>query len=990
MRTNVENKDVLYLNLLDNFKKNTNNKDSFLEIISFINENGIYFDSKLLIDLFSFIPLNERIKKWEVFLKQCTVDKIFDLYDIKIIVNSFNDINDKISFLSLVIDSRFFPSVFITDVIELLNLFDDKKTIILDLLIDNKKIKNFMLYQIKDFFLLLPYSDRKDMIYYLRRKIPQQFDDVCLLWVLHLLEPDEIVVVFNDLVINDINFNEKVLFENLDIEDDVNLTFYLLDLYISDRNIRYNDNKKKELFEKVKRYIADFGDFFCEKYPSGDIIYNEINKFICQEYGLNKANFEKFIKRFGYDVFQFLDCINIRKLINLDGDKFKNVLDLFDDKNTSLDQHTLNNVLNAFYQREFLLERSKEYMVFQEFELLIKKTDEVEILKKVKMIAEKVNIEKLLMEYEMNFNDFINKLLNNDKTAKDILHKITNKYLMVCRKEFVNKKLDKAHLELNLVEVVEKNSAKKHFFHDNSLDKIIMLLSSIDKNRLTIEQVKLLNDSELLKKAILYKINPDSEEKENGFLKVLSNLDKMVNILWENDQLNLNSSDALKHVYYPEKVSNVDLLGILSELDIDLISKTLLNDIDLYRKLVDILSKYKILGWGKTFDKLISKIDLTVDASVVATLINYFYDINHELANSNNFGLTKIMAYANCYASSTNKYAYLFGQEDYRLLCANAGNYKAPAPKSKRLELAVSHLREMYEKEYVTVPSFKKEYILKNEKKISAVIGNSTNMVNLTIGERTDSCLRICGLFYELYKFVIKDENGFNICFYDENNMLISRVSGVRYGNTVFLNQLRNSLIADYKSKDLHELMILISNDLLKFTDNSDVPIDNVVISSQEALKHLESDNQYIGEDVFKEGLYNLPFNYDTDGYAYLLASREPGKFIDKKISKDLPKYKCYSDGVKIINDYEGANNRFIQFCLINQLLNGKGIDEVQIPNMIVKSCISSDKFIIVKTFDDEIITLKLDKYSDDRELEQEIKNLLIEFVGDDIKGVKK
>lgn len=296
----------------------------------------------------------------------------------------------------------------------------------------------------------------------------------------------------------------------------------------------------------------------------------------------------------------------------------------------------------------------------------------------------------------------------------------------------------------------------------------------------------------------------------------------------------------------------------------------------------------------------------------------------------------------------------------------------------------------MFLKEKVTIPSYDKNYVLENGKIINVVVGNSTSIKNLTIGERTDSCLRICGIFYELFKFIINDKNGFNICFYDQDGEFVSRVSGVRNGNTVFLNQLRNSLNSKINNTDLYNVLNLVCNDLLIISADSEVPIDNIVISPQEALRGMDIQNQYIGEDIFKNNLYNLPFNYDIGGYALLIASRNSGEFIRKDTQKELPEYKCCSDKIIFIDDLDLANKRFKQFYLINQLLNGKNIAEIQLPDNKIVSCISSDKFMIVKTLDNETMSLVLDKFKDDVEIHKTIDKLLNDLKYINVGGMKR
>ena len=974
----ILNEDIklIWNTLLNEIKNNPNDEHFFIKTIDFINQNEIFFDSKTFIEIFNLITDENKKHYIEILIDKCTVKREFSTIEIELLLKQINNNAIRFDIFSLLLNSSFFPNYQLNDLIIIMNLFKEKKYLTLDLLFNEDKVKNIAYYQFDEFIMKLPENERKDTIIYLRKKIPEKLDDRTLLWVIQFLNQDDTINIFKEFVINDINFNEEILFKNISIENNANLTFLLLDLYIGEKIKKYNNLEKKQLYKRTMQYIIDFKEVFGEEYPNELIIYQEINNLVSQEYKVNIDNLNQLIRFFGYETFNYLECSNIKKLLNLEQDKFDLIMNLFKENNIILDQHTLNNVLNSFYQREFLFERKEEYLTFAEFDKYITEQNNDKILNKIKLIQEKINIYQILNDVGLNINEFVQKLLVNDCQAKEILHIITNKYIMKCREDFVINKINTAHLELNLDYRIERNKAKKLLFSNTSVDKLTKLLFSIDKSKLSKEQIELLNNQELLEKVILYKINPTNKKHSSEFYKNLSYLEKMVNILWEDGKINFETNNHLEYVYFPKKVNKTNLLAILAELDINQLSKTIISNKILYENLCIVLEKYKILSWGNTFDDLSRKIDLTIDTSTIAALINYFYIIYPEIEN--NINLTKMLAYADCYSSVSNKFKYLLGDEDYQLICANTGNYKAPAPKTKRLELAMEHLQEMYFKEKVTIPSYDKNYILKNGKIINVVVGNSTSIKNLTIGERTDSCLRICGIFYELFKFIIKDKNGFNICFYDQDGEFVSRVSGIRNGNTVFLNQLRNSLNSKITNNDLYELLKLVSNDLLVISADSPVPIDNVVISPQEALRGREDEKTYIGDDIFKNNLYNLPFNYDIDeGYALLLASRGNGEYIRKDIYEKLPEYKCCNDKITYIEDAILANKRYKQFYLINQILNGIKIDETKLPDDEIISCISSDKFIIVKTINNELNSFILDKFSNDIEIHTIVEKLV-------------
>lgn len=980
----------IYDELLLKYTNGSDKDKVFLEIINFINKNANLFDSKFLITLFDLIDDNKKVYYWNLFVKNVDVPKKFMFQEALSLLNLLKTMDERIEVLSLLVENDLIFLLQEKELYDVINYFEDKKYLVLDLLIEHNLINKLNDYQVKELIFSLPRDVQKEILVYFRKKLPDMLDDYVLLWIIQQFDSDVIPDLFHELIINDEKFSEDVLFRNLGCDIDTNLTFELIDLYISEKCKKYNYQEKKQLCDKVKKYIIDYSEFVCEEYPDGKILYDEINRLTCEEYHFNIENFTTFVSLFGYEVYHFIDCINIIKLLKLDTKTFMLILNLFAEKYTFLDQHTLNNVLNAFYQREFMLEMKDDYTIFGTFENLIKDKNKSEILKKLKVISKTIDLSYELTRYQLSYDEFINKLLDYDHDAKEILHKITNKYLMTLREQYVSSKICNAHQDLDLIIKVDKNVAKKELFNNKSTSEIIKLLFSIKSEKLSNKQITLLNNKQLLEKIIEFKKRPYDDDFDNEFYQALSELEKMINILWEDEKLSFNNKDSLKCIYFPKRVNNNYLLNILVEVDIDNISNNLVSNRLMYENLTRILKTYKIMGWGKTFDLLSKKIDLPIDDSTIAGIINYFYVIYPEISLDKHLSLTKLITYGNCYSSVSNKYAYLFGDEEYRLLCANSGVYKAPAPRNKRLELAVNHLIEMYQKDCVTIPSFDQNYFLNNNKVINVVVGNSTSLVNLTIGERTDSCLRICGIFYELYKFIIKDKNGFNICFYDQDGQFISRASGIRNGNTIFLNQLRDSLSTKINNSDLYDALTLVCNDLIKLSSDSEVPIDNVVISPQCALVNQEDKVQYIGEDVFANELYKLPFNYDMDGYALLVASRIPGKYTKKKANNNLPLYKCCADKVILLNDCEQANKRFIQFRLINGLLNGLSLDQISLSNTKIKQCLSTDKFLIVQDYDNEVFSIILDKFKDDINIQKQVDILLKKINFSNTGGIKR
>ena len=71
----------------------------------------------------------------------------------------------------------------------------------------------------------------------------------------------------------------------------------------------------------------------------------------------------------------------------------------------------------------------------------------------------------------------------------------------------------------------------------------------------------------------------------------------------------------------------------------------------------------------------------------------------------------------------------------------------------------------MYERKNISVPPVDEDLELSNGKRMNVVIGNVSDPINLTYGERTGACMRIGGHADSLFDFCLKDDNCFHIRF---------------------------------------------------------------------------------------------------------------------------------------------------------------------------------------------------------------------------------
>lgn len=768
-------------------------------------------------------------------------------------------------------------------------------------------------------------------------------------------------------LIENLSFEEKLSIINKHILEEKKMDIEKFILTINNIELKYSILEyllekgylKENTFETIKLYIQERNN---ELFADGSIIYPIINKLYCERYKLNEENFSLMIKKYGYIIINYLDNQNIIDIINMPKEDFIKYIKIFD--NNILTNDDINNVCNALLQREFRLKNKEDYNIFSTIERIISSGSDnsrEELINIINKINETIDIEKHLKKYKLSINEFIELLLINNTNSINILHEITNKYIALKREKYVNEQLVNINEELYLEKKLEKQFYKKTYINQINENNIIYdIRYRINRNTLDEKEQKFINNSELLSKIIKFKKYPNNIQlspEEKVSLKIF---EKLLNMLCE-EQIRKNElkTEEPKYSYYIFESTNEEILNIMANINVDNIQKNVLSNNILYENLIDIMGKYHFIGWHKTFTKLAERADISLSDGTIAGLISYFNEIYPKINTNSNY-LTSILDYGNLYDYSSLRYKYLLGKEDFTLIAANEGKNKASMTKHKRLENSVSFVKKMYERKYTTVPPIDKDFTISNGKKINVVVGNSTNMINLTCGERTESCLRIGGAFADLFDFCISDENGFHIRFTNPNTgKFVSRVSGIRNGNTLFLNELRESVDDTYNNEELIESLREVSNELINLSKNSDFPIENVIITSDYALKSHEIEEKTLGLNKEHSALYNLHFNIkvEEDKGIILMTSAEDNSLKTYNFSRNnITKYECQRDKIKVFYNNE-AKSRMIQLHIIDRLLSGNELENIEIDlNINCDFCISGEDWYIAKTSDNQII----------------------------------
>lgn len=712
-------------------------------------------------------------------------------------------------------------------------------------------------------------------------------------------------------------------------------------LQMNNREFIINSIKNPELKLSVIVYEGlskqNFG-WLKEQIEHNDSIINcktvnyALLKWYSDENNVNLENLCIFVEKYGYMILRFLDNQNIKNILNSDREIFNKFLELFDDDCLNLNNSVVDSVYDATTQRIF-----RNNNIDGVFDLF-------NTLKELVYINDKENLLMRLTYLKLNdlktFNGSAHELtlnLLNKETREEsfeILKTIVDEYIIKKRNEYVNIRKKNIHndikikLKLNKKEFIEK-------FLLNETEDIIQKINSIEEF-LDVNGKNLLSNKSLLIECIKFKKNPKNYEGDfNNIKKYL----KIFNDILDIAAQKLNDGVNLKNVFYESSnyelyIYNLEseyLLKIMSEIDINQLKDYLFTDENLYRELLKILKKSKIIGWGDTFEKLLDEAGISFDSSLVAHFISHFYKfyplLQKKLENGEqkNISILSLIDEANTYSSSSNIYKILLEMEDYNLICKNPYPNAAYASKDERLKEIPNYIVSMYNRKYVTVPSIDETIKIDNKKSLNVVIGNVTDTINLTYGERTKSCMRIYGQGMTLFDFCLENENGFHVRITDPSTgEFVSRVSGFRNGNTVILNQLRYSEMPNkYSNNDLVLLVKKVASLLIEKTKDSKYPIENVIISSEYAMEgHGE---ECFVDKVLTEGLGY--FYTDTKGSNIIvLASINPDNSLSEiKLGSDnAEKYEVLRSKPKFTTEKKEISKEINKLLLIKHLLDGK------------------------------------------------------------------
>ena len=554
-----------------------------------------------------------------------------------------------------------------------------------------------------------------------------------------------------------------------------------------------------------------------------------------KHYNLNVEHLIALAKLTSCEILKNIENENIKKAINLSDEDFNKYIKLFDKKNYDLNVSSLTSLVTILLNREYRFTNANIIDIFSNTLHFI----DAGSIDSARSLMLQVYVGYNQDNYNVELLELEEGVIAKNPKMLEIYNKMTNEYITNDRNNFVNDRLGITLRDCSEYKY-EDSEIIKYVFSSLEPELIERLLRG-HTVKLNPEENKLFYNRELFRKLIDFRKNPVGKPTDE-IKKNLSLFNKIcAKAFNEIITKNYQSIEGLTIKYTPALITPDSLIEIMSYINVDKIKSNLLGNDELFKELLAHLDKYDMLGWGDRFTNIFLSSDLSINNDIVASIINNFNFINkikkEKERDGKQFTLATELEMADYLESNSNIYSLLLGDEDYGLIRSNPPSNRSPMRREDRLRTAIECLHKMHKKRYITVPPIDENVFLSSGKAINLKLGNTNDPINLTYGERTGACMRIGGAGRTLFDFCLNDENGFHISFLDPNTgSFISRVSCYRNGNTLFMNQLRDSVDSNYTNDDVVEACKIIANMIIEKTKESAYPIENVIASNGYAL----------------------------------------------------------------------------------------------------------------------------------------------------------
>ena len=604
-----------------------------------------------------------------------------------------------------------------------------------------------------------------------------------------------------------------------------------------------------------------------------------------------------------------------------------------------IDKSNIDSVLEAVILKEFSQKQADVWNIFSTIKGMADRREVDDITRELYSILKYSettknfaggDLQKFKNEFVLDnesLKRFVIDLVSGDvdtrKAALDRLKEITSQYINLKIEDYKigrKKEIYDRNL-LNINKKIDRNFLIKHVIENNDKDTLINLIRKFYSDRLTPD----------IESALEYRItDPKNAPKEvKAYFKEINNIFVDLYNNHYRELCNLFKIDEVEEIKYDENImiDNSSVINLLfSTNSLNEVCHLCLHGNPLeYNRVINLIKKHHLMGLGNNFSKLFEEIGVTFSSYDVITNIS---KVAKKLGKIDIESM-KLLDVLNL-VTPTSELEELIGKENASLIVRNPTPNASTLSSGARIGMVCGYINKMYEKRGVNVPTIDTNYILESGKKMNVQVGNFTNPINLTYGERTGACMRIGGVGSGLFDFCLDNKAGFHIKFSSESGEFVSRVSGFRVGNTLFLNELRDSCLEGFNNQDVIEACHRIAKDIIEESKKSEYPIENVVISDEFALKGSKS---FINLDVSldKDGV-KTPEYYDVKpDKCVLLATSNSDNTREFVPFKDtpMPEYDVLRDKVQYMSDSDEIKSSINRIHMINEVLDGKELLEL-------------------------------------------------------------
>ena len=734
-------------------------------------------------------------------------------------------------------------------------------------------------------------------------------------------------------------------------------------LYTNDEiDKNYNHQFKKEVINNLM--LIEREDYLKIYEELSDIL----SSYYSLKYALSKNGINYTIDNFGYDIYKHIDSKKLQKIINAPIEDITKIVNLV--KTNFINYDDINNIYNSLLQQEFTIKNAHIRNIFAYFKDNINNNNLENLELEINNINSIIDFKQLLKDqrflqelkingYQLketdNFKLFLNQLCisisssleNNKKSELNLLNSITDFYIRTCRENHVKSGLLDDSKNLLLKHLPNKEKQLRKIFEKIDAKDIQNMLLDINTEKLDERVKSLLSNRVIIEECIKFKKDPKNYKeqvisKKDLTSKYLAVFNTLLSFAYE--------QKLLDKLYYDNDVLGTDFeipeinyYDILCNIDYEQLKTHILNNEEMRIKTKQILDKYKVISWRDTFKPILEKLGYEVTNADLASLMN-FADVITSRVSAKELTPIILLNEISLFSAKSSIYKTLFGNENYKYISNNSNPNASSMDKETRLRQAIKLYKDMYKRKKINIPSIN-EIIEVNGKKVRAIVGDVVNPINLTLGERTGSCMRIGGSGDSLLRHCCLKENGFHIRFEDaDTNEFISRVSGFRNGNTVFLNELRNSKLKNVNDSELITVCTEFANILIKNTSKEDKKIDNVVISENYAMESLEKQVIPLNVDDIKEGMKY--FYSDITNQGIVLASTNDKQLVPIKLYLDMPEYDVSRRKIEKYTSNTKACSSINKALLTEAVLNDINLSQVSIVDDADLSLVGEDWYI--------------------------------------------